>query len=176
MDNYEILKTIFKFEITKKSTLMRVVLTRVKKASVEIDGKIHGQINHGLLALCGYEDADQVQDLEWILNKIQKMRIFDDENGKINLSAADLNLGILLISQFTLFADTRRGNRPSFIGAAKPAYARSLFLQTKEIAKKIFPIVENGIFAADMKVHSINDGPVTIFLDSALKFPRENGG
>ena len=150
---------------------MKVVLTRVNEASVKVDNQVIGEIDKGLLALCGYDKWDQEKDLIWILEKCSNLRIFSDENGKMNLSASTLNLPILLISQFTLLADSRKGNRPSFIGAGDPKEAEQLYLKTAELAQKYFHKVETGKFAADMKVSSINDGPVTLILDSRDKYP-----
>ena len=149
---------------------MKVVLTRVKKASVIVDNEIIGEIGQGLLALCGYDKWDEEKDLIWMLEKCSNLRIFSDENGKMNLSASKLNLPILVISQFTLLADCRKGNRPSFIGAGDPSKAEILYLKTIELAQKYFSKVECGKFAADMKVDSVNDGPVTLLLNSREKF------
>jgi len=146
---------------------MRVVIQRVSEASVKIEGKINGQIENGLLILLGIENNDDENDINWLCSKIANLRIFADENGLMNLSVKETNGNILLISQFTLFASTKKGNRPSYIQSARPEKAIPLyekFIQTisQEIGKKI----ETGIFGADMKISLINDGPVTICIDS----------
>lgn len=149
---------------------MRVVLQRVLKASVTIDGKLHSAINQGLLLLVGVEEADTEEDITWLSSKIVNQRIFSDENGKMNLSVKDIDGDVLAVSQFTLFASTKKGNRPSFIDAAAPQKANDLYdsfcSQTSAILGKP---VQKGVFAADMKVELINDGPVTILLDSKRK-------
>jgi D-aminoacyl-tRNA deacylase len=149
---------------------MRVVIQRVSKASVTIDEKIKGKIAGGLLVLLGIEDTDNNEDLEWLSAKIINLRIFADAEGKMNLSIKETGGDILLISQFTLHALTKKGNRPSYIHAAKPEVAIPLYekfiLQLeKDLGKKI----ETGEFGADMKVELINDGPVTIIIDSKRK-------
>ena len=142
---------------------MRAVLQRVSEASCKVDGKITGQISLGFLVLLGIEDADTDEDLQWLAQKIVGMRVFGDENDLMNKALADVNGDILLISQFTLFAQTKKGNRPSFIKAARPDKAVTLYekmIQALETltAKKI----ATGIFGADMKVELVNDGPVTL--------------
>lgn len=149
---------------------MKAVLQRVSSASVTVDGQIISSIGNGFLALVGIEDADTKEDIEWLSNKIVNLRIFDDENKVPNLSVKDINGEILLVSQFTLQASTKKGNRPSYIKAAKPAIAIPLyekFINQLEIdlAKKI----ATGIFGADMKVNLVNDGPVTIIIDTKSK-------
>ncbi len=149
---------------------MKAVLQRVSSASVTVDAQIISTINNGLLVLVGIEDADTNEDIEWLSNKIVNLRIFDDENKVPNLSVKDINGEILLVSQFTLQASTKKGNRPSYIKAAKPAIAIPLyekFINQLEIdlAKKI----ATGIFGADMKVNLVNDGPVTIIIDTKSK-------
>ena len=146
---------------------MRVVLQRVSEAAVSIDGKVNGKIGYGLLILVGIEEEDTKEDISWLCNKILKMRIFSDENEVMNCSLQDIKGEVLVISQFTLHASTRKGNRPSYIKAAKPEIAIPLYedflLQLEDqLGKK----VERGIFGADMKVSLINDGPVTIIIDS----------
>jgi D-tyrosyl-tRNA(Tyr) deacylase len=146
---------------------MRAVLQRVTQASCTVDGKITGEIGTGFLVLLGIEDADTNEDLQWLANKIIGMRVFSDENGLMNKALADVNGDILLISQFTLFAQTKKGNRPSFLRAAKPDKAIPMYeqmVQTLEtlIGKKI----ATGIFGADMKINLLNDGPVTIIMDT----------
>lgn len=149
---------------------MRVVLQRVKHASVSIDDQIHSEIEQGLLLLVGVEEADEAEDVNWLSNKIVNQRIFSDENGKMNLSVKDIDGGILAVSQFTLFASTKKGNRPSFIGAAASHKANELYeLFCAQTSTALGKTVQKGVFAADMKVELINDGPVTILLDSKRK-------
>ncbi|MGM9873748.1 MAG: D-aminoacyl-tRNA deacylase [Bacilli bacterium] len=145
---------------------MRVVITRVKEANVKIDDKIVGAIQKGFLLLVGFKEGDNEQIIDKLVDKISKIRIFEDENGLTNLSIFDVNGDILSISQFTLYADTKKGNRPSFINALKPEYSSPLYdLFNKKLKEKGLK-VEQGIFGSDMKVYSINDGPFTIILDS----------
>lgn len=149
---------------------MRVVLQRVTEASVKINGRINGQIGEGILVLLGIEIADTFEDIEWLCNKIVKLRIFNDEAGVMNLSLQEVNGEILVISQFTLHASTKKGNRPSYIKAARPEVAIPLyenFLHT--LGLSLGKPVETGIFGADMKISLINDGPVTIIIDSKNK-------
>jgi len=146
---------------------MKVVIQRVSKASVKVQGKITGEINEGILILLGVEDADCDEDIQWLSNKIVNLRIFNDNEGVMNRSVIDINGDILLVSQFTLHASTRKGNRPSYIKASKPGFAIPLYekmisqLET-DLGKKI----QAGIFGADMKVELLNDGPVTIIIDT----------
>jgi len=149
---------------------MKIVIQRVTNASVMIDGKINAAIDKGLLVFVGIEDADNSTDIEWLANKIVNLRIFDDENKVPNISIKESGGDILLISQFTLHADTKKGNRPSYIKASKPAVAVPLyeaFISTLEstLGKKIY----TGIFGADMKVALLNDGPITIVIDTKEK-------
>ena len=149
---------------------MRAVIQRVKEASVKVDGNITGQIGKGLLVLVGIEDADTEEDIEWLTKKIAGMRIFDDQNGVMNLSVMDIDGRILAVSQFTLFGSTKKGNRPSWIRASKgpfaePMYEKFCMSLEKETGKK----TEKGIFGADMKVLLLNDGPVTIIMDTKNK-------
>ena len=149
---------------------MRVVLQRVSRASVSIDNKINAAIKEGILILLGIEDADTAQDIEWLCNKIMKMRIFNDENGVMNLSLQDIDGEALVISQFTLHASTKKGNRPGYIKAARPEVAIPLYWEfIREFEKSLGKKVGTGIFGADMKVSLLNDGPVTILLDSKNK-------
>jgi D-tyrosyl-tRNA(Tyr) deacylase len=146
---------------------MRAVIQRVSKASVTIDGKIKSAINKGLLIFLGIEDADDKEDIEWLSAKIINLRIFDDENNAMNISVKDICGDILLVSQFTLHASTKKGNRPSYIRASKPEIAIPLYEKMvtqleKDLEKKIF----TGEFGADMKVELLNDGPVTIVIDT----------
>lgn len=149
---------------------MRIVLQRVSEASVTINGKVTAKIGQGLLVLLGIEDTDSNDDIIWLTGKIARMRIFADENGNMNNSVSDVNGDIIIVSQFTLHAATKKGNRPSFIKAAKPDVAIPLyekFISTMEqvLEKK----VQTGVFGADMKVMLVNDGPVTMLLDSKLR-------
>ncbi|HEY0667844.1 MAG TPA: D-aminoacyl-tRNA deacylase [Sphingobacteriaceae bacterium] len=146
---------------------MRAVIQRVSQASCTVEGNITGEIKAGLLVLLGIEDADETDDLSWLAQKIINLRIFSDENGLMNKSLADINGRILLISQFTLFAQTKKGNRPGFTRAAKPEKAIPMYDQMKtELEKLSGNVVESGIFGADMKISLINDGPVTILIDT----------
>jgi len=149
---------------------MRAVIQRVTKASVKVDGKVTGSIGQGLLILVGVEDSDTEQDIVWLTKKIAGCRIFNDENGVMNLSVMDVDGGLLAVSQFTLMASTKKGNRPSYIRASKGEYAQPMYekfcqmLETEAQRK-----VERGIFGADMKVSLLNDGPVTIIMDTKNK-------
>lgn len=146
---------------------MRVLVQRVSEASVTIDGKVKSAIQQGMLLLLGIENADDQQDIDWLCRKILNLRIFNDENGVMNKSVLDIDGEILLISQFTLHASTKKGNRPSYIKAAKPDFAIPIyenFISTME--KEFGKSIGTGTFGADMKVALINDGPVTIFIDS----------
>ena len=148
---------------------MRILLQRVSEASVKIEGKINGQIEQGLLLLVGICAEDSQEDIDWLIQKIVNMRIFSDENGKMNLSIQDIQGSILVISQFTLHASTKKGNRPSFIDAARPEIAIPLYNLFIQKFQSSDLKVETGIFGADMKVSLVNDGPVTISLDSKNK-------
>ena len=148
---------------------MKAVIQRVSEASVKVDGKIVGEIGKGLMLLIGIDEQDEKIDADWLIQKILNLRIFGDENEKLNLSVKDISGEILCISQFTLIADYKKGNRPSFIKAAKPDKADPLFDYFKEEIKKSGLKTESGIFGADMKVALINDGPVTIVMDSITK-------
>ncbi len=149
---------------------MRAVIQRISEAACRVDGEITGQIGIGLLVLLGIEDADTDDDLQWLAQKICSLRIFGDENGLMNKALADVNGNILLISQFTLFAQTKKGNRPSFIRAARPEKAIPLY---EKMIEKLEAItgqrVATGIFGADMKISLINDGPVTIVIDTKFR-------
>jgi len=148
---------------------MKTVIQRVSEASVKVEGKIVGEIQNGFLLLIGIDENDEKQDADWLVQKILNLRVFGDQDGKLNLSVLDTKAEILCISQFTLIADYKKGNRPSFIKAAKPEKAIPLFEYFKsEIAKSGLK-TESGIFGADMKVSLINDGPVTIVMDSQTK-------
>ena len=147
---------------------MKLVIQRVKSASVSIDGRVYNAIQQGLLLLVGVGPEDQQKDLEYAVRKIVNMRIFSDDEGKMNLSVKDIQGEILSVSQFTLFADTKKGNRPAFTGAAKPDMAEAFYQEfNQELAKEVS--VEAGVFGADMQVELVNDGPVTIILDTKNK-------
>lgn len=149
---------------------MRAVIQRVTQASCTVEGNITGAIEDGLLVLLGVEDEDTREDLEWLGNKLVNLRIFSDENGLMNKSIQDIGGNILLISQFTLFAQTKKGNRPSFIRAAKPDKAKPMY---EEMAKFLSSLlnkeIQLGIFGADMKINLLNDGPVTIIMNTKDK-------
>ena len=149
---------------------MRIVIQRVSSASVTIDSKIVADIQKGLLVLVGIEDADTQDDINWLCQKISNLRIFGDENDVMNLSVKDIDGDIIVVSQFTLHASTKKGNRPSYLKASKPEVAIPMYenfvsQMEKELGKK----VQTGIFGADMKVALLNDGPVTIIIDSKNK-------
>lgn len=144
---------------------MKIVLQRVLSASVEVDGKITGSIEKGYLVLLGIGNSDTKEDVERLAAKMINLRIFSDENDKINLSLSDVNGQLLIVSQFTLYADCRKGNRPNFIQAAKPDEACELYEYFINICKNKVPVVQTGIFGADMKVSLVNDGPFTVILE-----------
>jgi D-tyrosyl-tRNA(Tyr) deacylase len=149
---------------------MRAVIQRVTKASVVVEEKVTGTIQNGLLVLLGIEDADTDADIEWLSGKIVNLRIFDDAKGVMNISIKDINGDVLLVSQFTLHASTKKGNRPSYIKASKPEFAIPMYEKMiarleREMGKKI----QTGIFGAMMKVELVNDGPVTIVIDTKNK-------
>jgi D-tyrosyl-tRNA(Tyr) deacylase len=149
---------------------MRAVIQRVTSCSVAIDAKTYASIHHGLLVLLGIEDADNAEDAQWLAQKIVNLRIFSDANGLMNQSVSDVHGEILVVSQFTLFASTKKGNRPSFIRSAKPEVAIPLYEQfLKAIQQCANKEIKTGIFGADMKIHSINNGPVTIIIDTKNK-------
>lgn len=145
---------------------MRAVIQRVKNASVTVEGKTVGAIGKGLLVFLGVGQGDNEATAKKIADKISGMRIFEDSNGKINLSSADVSAQLLLVSQFTLYADCKRGNRPGFTEAAPPDEAKRLYEYTASLFREKFEKTETGIFGADMKVELLNDGPFTIILDS----------
>jgi D-tyrosyl-tRNA(Tyr) deacylase len=149
---------------------MRAVLQRVSEASCMVDGKITGEIKTGFLVLLGIENEDTDDDLNWLANKIVNMRVFGDENDLMNKALADVDGDILLISQFTLFAQTKKGNRPSFIRAAKPDKAIPMYEQMIKVLEGLTnKKVATGIFGADMKISLVNDGPVTIMMNTKDK-------
>ena len=145
---------------------MRALVQRVSHASVTIDGRIHGQIGQGFLVLLGITDGDTVDDAVYLADKTVKMRVFTDENDKMNRSLADVGGGLLIVSQFTLYANCKKGNRPSFTGAGAPDQAERLYEQFVERARQDVPHVETGRFGAMMQVSLVNDGPFTIWLDT----------
>jgi D-tyrosyl-tRNA(Tyr) deacylase len=149
---------------------MRAIIQRVTQAQVQIDGKLFSEIRNGLLVLLGIEDADSDEDLNWLAQKMVNLRVFNDENGVMNISLIDANFDVLLVSQFTLFASTKKGNRPSYIKASRPEFAIPLY--EKMIAKLeelLGKKIATGLFGADMQISSTNNGPVTIMIDSKLK-------
>lgn len=149
---------------------MRVIIQRVSEASVTIDSKVKSSIGKGLLVLVGIEDADTEEDIQWISNKMMNLRIFDDEHQTPNISVKEMKGDILLVSQFTLHASIKKGNRPSYIKASKPSIALPIYEQLiKQLAKDLGKIIFTGEFGADMKVSLINDGPITIFIDTKNK-------
>jgi D-tyrosyl-tRNA(Tyr) deacylase len=145
---------------------MRAVLQRVSRACVRVDGEITGEIGHGLVVLLGVSAEDTEAEAEMVLNKTLNLRIFSDDEGKMNLSVGDVGGGLLLVSQFTLYADTRKGRRPSYIAAARPELAEHLYDRFVTLARERCPRVETGRFQAMMDVELVNDGPVTIILDT----------
>ena len=146
---------------------MRIVIQRVREASVKINNEIVGEIQEGLLVLLGIEHVDSELDADYLIQKLIHLRIFGDDEGKMNLSVSDISGSLLIVSQFTLFADTKKGNRPSFIRSARPEQARPLYEYFLSQLKKSFSgKIENGVFGANMQVELFNDGPVTIIMDS----------
>ncbi|TDG37808.1 D-tyrosyl-tRNA(Tyr) deacylase [Pedobacter changchengzhani] len=149
---------------------MRAVIQRVTQAMCKVDDLIKGEINQGFLVLLGIEDADELEDLEWLAQKIANMRVFGDESGLMNKSLADVDGNILLISQFTLFASTKKGNRPGFTNAARPEKAIPLYEKMiKKLSALLNKEIQCGVFGADMKISLVNDGPVTILIDTKTK-------
>jgi D-tyrosyl-tRNA(Tyr) deacylase len=149
---------------------MRALIQRVNNSQVEVEGKIVGSINKGLLILLGIESLDTEEDIDWLINKIVQLRIFNDSEGIMNLSVLDIKGEILVISQFTLHASTKKGNRPSYIKAANPSIAKPLYeLFLAKLREKEITNTAAGIFGAEMKVQLVNDGPVTIFIDTKNK-------
>lgn len=149
---------------------MRVVIQRVTEATVKVDGVITGAISYGLLVLLGIEDADTIADIQWLSSKMVNLRIFNDEAGVMNKSVMDVDGEILLVSQFTLHASTKKGNRPSYIKASKPDFAIPMYEKMiEQLTADLGKPIQTGIFGADMKVSLLNDGPVTIIIDSQDK-------
>ena len=149
---------------------MRIIIQRVTKAQVHIDNKLFSEIGNGLLVLLGIEDADTEEDINWLAQKIVNLRVFNDENGVMNISLLDANADILLVSQFTLFASTKKGNRPSYIKASRPEFAipsyEKMIAKLEELLGKK---IATGTFGADMQISLTNNGPVTIMIDSKMK-------
>jgi D-tyrosyl-tRNA(Tyr) deacylase len=146
---------------------MRAVIQRVSEAAVSIDGKVHASIGRGLVVLVGVEESDRSEDIEWLAGKIVRLRVFNDAAGVMNKSVQEVGGEILAISQFTLFASTKKGNRPSYIGAARPEIAVPLYERfVAGVTSALGREVKTGVFGADMKVRLVNDGPVTIIIDS----------
>ncbi|MDP3915734.1 MAG: D-aminoacyl-tRNA deacylase [Bacteroidota bacterium] len=150
---------------------MRLVIQRVSSASVRVDGSIVSEIEHGLLILAGIEDADSADDIDWLVKKVCQLRIFSDSEGVMNLSVQDVSGEMIVVSQFTLHASTKKGNRPSYIRAARPETAIPLYEQlVSEFSEMLGKPIGTGIFGAHMEVSLVNDGPVTIILDSKAPF------
>ena len=146
---------------------MRLLIQRVSRAAVRIDNELHSQIDKGLLVLVGIEEADTAEDIEWLTGKLLRLRIFDDENGVMNLDVGQVAGQIMVVSQFTLHASTKKGNRPSYFRAAPEAISRPMYEKfVKAVEQASGMTVATGVFGADMKVELINDGPVTIWIDS----------
>lgn len=149
---------------------MRFVIQRVSEASVKIDGSVYSEIQNGFLVLVGIEDADTTEDADWLCNKLISLRVFSDTEDKMNLSLQEIKGDVLLVSQFTLFASTKKGNRPSFIRSAKPDIAIPLYEHCiQQLSSLLKKPISTGQFGADMKVSLVNDGPVTILIDSKNK-------
>lgn len=149
---------------------MRVVIQRVRRASVEIDGQLNGKIGKGLLIFFGVACGEGMDDLDWLVNKVVNLRIFSDADGVMNLSVQDIDGDILVVSQFTLHAKTKKGNRPSYISAAQPAEAIPVYEEfIRNLELRLGKKVQSGIFGADMQVELVNDGPVTIVIDTKNK-------
>ena len=149
---------------------MRAVIQRVNSAAVRIDQQVSGSINQGLLVFLGIEDADTEEDIAWLSSKIVNLRIFNDDQGVMNLSLKEINGDILLVSQFTLHASTRKGNRPSYIRASKPPVAIPLYEKMiDQLERDLGQKIQTGVFGADMQVELVNDGPVTIIIDTKQK-------
>lgn len=145
---------------------MKTVIQRTKYAKCIVNNEVVGEIDKGFMLLVGFTNEDDISDLEYSVKKISKLRIFDDEQGKINLDIKSVNGKILSISQFTLYADTKKGNRPSFVNAAKPEYATELYNKFNELLRNEGITVETGVFGEHMEIDFVNDGPVTIVIDS----------
>lgn len=146
---------------------MRLLIQRVRRASVGIDGREHSRIGRGLLALVGIEETDGQEDIDWLAGKLLRLRVFDDERGVMNLDVGQIGGEVMIVSQFTLFASTRKGNRPSYIRSAPEAVSRPLYERfVAAVERESGRAVATGVFGADMKIELVNDGPVTIWIDS----------
>lgn len=145
---------------------MRIVLQRVAKAKVDINNQTVGKIDKGILALVAVNDTDNIDTFKYMCDKMINLRIFEDSEGKLNLSIKDLSYGVLIVPNFTVYADARKGRRPNFVGGAKPDEAEAIYNDFVDYVKKSYSKVETGVFRADMQVELINDGPITILLDS----------
>jgi len=148
---------------------MRVLLQRVSRASVAIDGQVHGAIDQGFLLLVAAEDSDTSEQVDYLVHKISKLRVFQDDADKMNLSLADVHGSVLSVSQFTLYANTKKGNRPSFVAAGEPTHAKALYEEFNDKLAATGLTVATGVFGADMQVDLVNDGPVTIWFDTDAK-------
>lgn len=148
---------------------MRIVIQKIKSGAVRVQGQVTGQIEQGFLLYIGISPDDDESDLAYCVRKVSQMRLFEDQEGKMNLSLMDVGGAILSVSQFTLYADTKKGNRPSFASAAKPDYAQALYDRFNHLLRDLGIRVETGVFGAMMEVDAINDGPVTIWLDSKAR-------
>jgi D-aminoacyl-tRNA deacylase len=154
----------------KKVFIMRVLLQRVERASVSVEGQVVASIGKGLLLLFGVEDSPKMDQLNWLCQKILKLRVFKDEQGKMNLSILDLQAELLLVSQFTLFAETKKGNRPSYTRSAEPEVAKEVYeMMITKLSAALGKPIQTGVFGANMDVELINQGPVTIMIDSELR-------
>jgi D-tyrosyl-tRNA(Tyr) deacylase len=149
---------------------MRAVIQKVKYAKLIIDSEIYSQIEEGLMVLLGIEDADTKEDIEWLADKIRKLRIFEDENGVMNLSVEDVKGEMMIVSQFTLHASTKKGNRPTYIRASKPEFSKPMYESFVARTREVFAgKIATGVFGADMKIELVNNGPTTIIIDTKNK-------
>lgn len=149
---------------------MRAVIQKVTRASLSIDSEVYSQIREGLMVLLGIEDADTKEDIEWLADKIRKLRIFEDENGVMNLSVEDVKGEMMIVSQFTLHASTKKGNRPTYIRASKPEFSKPMYESFVARTREVFAgKVATGVFGADMKIELVNNGPTTIIIDTKNK-------
>lgn len=149
---------------------MRAVIQKVTRAVLRIDGRIYSETGEGLMVLLGIEDSDTEEDIEWLSGKIRRLRIFDDQNGVMNLSVEDVNGDLMIVSQFTLHASTKKGNRPSYLRAAKPEFSEPMYEKFVSSMQKGFPKeVKTGVFGADMQIELVNNGPTTIIIDTKNK-------
>lgn len=149
---------------------MRAVIQKVTRASLSIDSEVCSQIGEGLMVLLGIEDADTKEDIEWLADKIRKLRIFEDENGVMNLSVEDVKGEMMIVSQFTLHASTKKGNRPTYIRASKPEFSKPMYESFVARTREVFAgKVATGVFGADMKIELVNNGPTTIIIDTKNK-------